>query len=205
MHHLYGSPIVPFIPLSSAGCAICDLGLAAWYFADAPSPYRWISRAERAEQPGANRQRRTGHWTISHPPRLTCWSWILDCPEWMNLKSSDNCAGPGRLCPSLFYPVAPMKPVRSRRSIWVWTSISPSLWGVDELLARVRAAVRDRLQEGGERPIFKSGEISVDFVRRNCRSRSRGNSRRQKLEENPVQPKLIATEQGVGYRLRAAD
>jgi two-component system KDP operon response regulator KdpE len=28
---------------------------------------------------------------------------------------------------------------------------------------------------------------------------------RQKLEANPEQPNLIQTEQGVGYRLRAAD
>lgn len=28
---------------------------------------------------------------------------------------------------------------------------------------------------------------------------------RQKLEANPEQPSLIQTEQGVGYRLRAAD
>jgi hypothetical protein len=47
VHHLYGNPIVPFFPLSSAGCAICDLGLAAWYFAGAPSPYPWIARADR--------------------------------------------------------------------------------------------------------------------------------------------------------------
>ena len=38
-HHLYGNPIVPFLPLSSEGCAVCDLGLAAWYFAQAPSPW----------------------------------------------------------------------------------------------------------------------------------------------------------------------
>ena len=36
-HHLYGNPIIPFAPLSSAGCAICDLGIAAWYYAGAPS------------------------------------------------------------------------------------------------------------------------------------------------------------------------
>jgi hypothetical protein len=36
-HHYYGNPIVPFQPSSSIGCAVCDLGLAAWYFAHAPS------------------------------------------------------------------------------------------------------------------------------------------------------------------------
>lgn len=39
-------------------------------------------------------------------------------------------------------------------------------FGVDELLARIRAAVRHRLQEDGERAIFKSGDLSVDLVRR---------------------------------------
>jgi hypothetical protein len=38
-HHLYGTPIVPFVPTSSAGCAICDAGLALWYFCGAPSIY----------------------------------------------------------------------------------------------------------------------------------------------------------------------
>lgn len=52
-HHLYGNPIVPFLPTSSAGCAICDLGLAAWYFAGAPSPYPWIARADREACGGA--------------------------------------------------------------------------------------------------------------------------------------------------------
>jgi hypothetical protein len=47
MHHLYGNPIVPFLAMSSAGCAICDLGLAVWYFAGAPSPYPWVVRADR--------------------------------------------------------------------------------------------------------------------------------------------------------------
>jgi len=37
VHHLYGNPIVPFVPTSSAGCAICDVALAAWYFTGAPS------------------------------------------------------------------------------------------------------------------------------------------------------------------------
>ncbi len=39
VHYRYGNPIVPFLPDSSAGCAICDVGLAAWYFAGAPSIY----------------------------------------------------------------------------------------------------------------------------------------------------------------------
>jgi two-component system KDP operon response regulator KdpE len=39
-------------------------------------------------------------------------------------------------------------------------------FGVDELFARVRAALRHRLQQQGERPVFRSGDLSVDLVRR---------------------------------------
>jgi two-component system KDP operon response regulator KdpE len=39
-------------------------------------------------------------------------------------------------------------------------------FGMDELLARMRAAVRHQLQVQGERPIFKVGDLSVDLVRR---------------------------------------
>src|SRR5262249_55629608 len=39
-------------------------------------------------------------------------------------------------------------------------------FGVDELHARVRTAMRHRLQERGERPIFRSGDLAVDLVRR---------------------------------------
>ena len=39
-------------------------------------------------------------------------------------------------------------------------------FGMDELLARMRAALRHQLQAHGERPVFRSGELSVDLVRR---------------------------------------
>lgn len=39
-------------------------------------------------------------------------------------------------------------------------------FGIDELLARIRAAARHRLQQEGERPIFRSGDLTVDLVRR---------------------------------------
>ena len=39
-------------------------------------------------------------------------------------------------------------------------------FGMDELLARIRAALRHQLQVQGERPIFRVGELSVDLVRR---------------------------------------
>lgn len=44
VHHLYGNPIVPFVPDSSAGCAIADVGLAVWYFLGAPSVYARFGR-----------------------------------------------------------------------------------------------------------------------------------------------------------------
>ncbi len=39
-------------------------------------------------------------------------------------------------------------------------------FGMDELLARLRAALRHQLQVQGERPLFRSGDLSVDLVRR---------------------------------------
>jgi two-component system, OmpR family, KDP operon response regulator KdpE len=39
-------------------------------------------------------------------------------------------------------------------------------FGMDELLARMRAALRHQLQVHGERPVFKVGDLSVDLVRR---------------------------------------
>jgi two-component system KDP operon response regulator KdpE len=39
-------------------------------------------------------------------------------------------------------------------------------FGIDELLARIRTALRHRLQQQGEKPIFRSGNLSLDLVRR---------------------------------------
>jgi len=39
-------------------------------------------------------------------------------------------------------------------------------FGVDELLARIRAAQRHRLQRAGEEAVFQSGDLWVDLVRR---------------------------------------
>lgn len=123
-------------------------------------------------------------------------------------------------------------------------------FGIDELLARIRAAMRHRLQQEGEKPLFKSGDLAVDLVRRVVTVagnevkltpreydllrlmvahagkvlthrfilhevwgtdtdvqylRIYVRTLRQKLEADPEQPRLILTEQGVGYRLRASD
>jgi two-component system KDP operon response regulator KdpE len=123
-------------------------------------------------------------------------------------------------------------------------------FGIEELSARVRAALRHRLQQEGEKPIFRSGDLSLDLVRRIVTVRGQevkltpreydllrllaahagkvlthkfilrevwgGESDvqylrmyvravRQKLEADPEQPRLLLTEQGVGYRLRSQD
>ncbi|HEY1876420.1 MAG TPA: response regulator transcription factor [Rhizomicrobium sp.] len=123
-------------------------------------------------------------------------------------------------------------------------------FGVEELSARIRVALRHRLQQEGEKPLFKSGDLAVDLVRRivtvngvEAKLTPREydllrlliahagkvlthkfilkevwggetdvqylriyiRTLRQKLEADPEWPQLIQTEQGVGYRLRAAD
>jgi hypothetical protein len=40
LHHLYGNPIIPFVPTSSFGCAVCDPVIAAWCFAGGPDVVR---------------------------------------------------------------------------------------------------------------------------------------------------------------------
>jgi len=39
-------------------------------------------------------------------------------------------------------------------------------FGMGELLARIRAALRHRLQDAGEAPVFRSGPLGVDLVKR---------------------------------------
>lgn len=39
-------------------------------------------------------------------------------------------------------------------------------FGMNELIARIRVAIRHRLQQQGETPIFKTGDLTVDLVKR---------------------------------------
>ncbi|MGE5512253.1 MAG: response regulator [Bacteroidota bacterium] len=39
-------------------------------------------------------------------------------------------------------------------------------FGMNELLARIRTALRHQLQAQGEKPVFRSGDLTVDLVRR---------------------------------------
>ena len=45
LHHLYGNPIIPFQPMSSFGCAICDPVLAVWYAIGAPTIWAIFKRS----------------------------------------------------------------------------------------------------------------------------------------------------------------
>lgn len=121
-------------------------------------------------------------------------------------------------------------------------------FGVGELLARLRVALRHRLERQGSEPALLVGDVEIDLVNRRISkagvpvklspkeydllaSLAGGNGRvlthkqiltavwgpahehdvqylrvfvgqlRQKLEDDPAEPKLIETEAGVGYRL----
>ncbi|MEE7477939.1 response regulator [Methylobacterium hispanicum] len=122
-------------------------------------------------------------------------------------------------------------------------------FGMAELLARLRAALRHQLAVQGERPVFRIDGLSVDLVRRIVKVgddvvkltpreydflrvlvlhagkvlthaqlmqavsassepqylRVYMRQLRQKLEVDPERPRILLTETGVGYRLRAPD
>ena len=67
-------------------------------------------------------------------------------------------------------------------------------FGVDELHARVRAALRHRLHQQGERAIFRSGDLSVDIVRRNVVAR--GEEVRLSPREYEILRLLVAHAEG---------
>jgi two-component system KDP operon response regulator KdpE len=58
-------------------------------------------------------------------------------------------------------------------------------FGLEELLARMRAAMRHQLQVHGDRPIFKVGELSVDLVRRTVKMRG------QEVKLSPKEYELL--------------
>jgi two-component system KDP operon response regulator KdpE len=60
-------------------------------------------------------------------------------------------------------------------------------FGMDELLARIRAALRHQLQVQGERPIFRVGDLSVDLVRRIVKVRD------QEVKLSPKEYELLRT------------
>jgi two-component system KDP operon response regulator KdpE len=81
-------------------------------------------------------------------------------------------------------------------------------FGVDELLARMRAALRHQLQVHGERPVFRTGDLSVDLVRRIVKVADREvklSPKEYDLLRVLVRPHFVLTETGIGYRLRAPD
>jgi two-component system, OmpR family, KDP operon response regulator KdpE len=59
-------------------------------------------------------------------------------------------------------------------------------FGTDELVARIRTALRHRFQEQGEKPIFVSGDLSVDLVRRIVKRRG------AELHLSPKEYELLA-------------
>ena len=61
-------------------------------------------------------------------------------------------------------------------------------FGMDELLARMRAALRHQLQVHGERPIFRVGDLSVDLVRRIVKVRRRGGEALAQGIRSPARP-----------------
>ena len=50
IHHLYADPIIPFVPTSSAECAVCDLVLATWFFFNAPSVFDLFKKLKTKQQ-----------------------------------------------------------------------------------------------------------------------------------------------------------
>ena len=122
-------------------------------------------------------------------------------------------------------------------------------FGMAELLARIRTALRHQLAVQGERPLFQVDDLSIDLVRRIVRVGGREvkltpreyeflrvlvqhagkvlthaqlmgavpsssdpqylrvyiRQLRQKLEADPERPRILLTETGVGYRLRAPE
>ena len=78
-----------------------------------------------------------------------------------------------RICRSWCYPAAAMKKAKSRCSHLGADDYVTKPFGMEELLARMRAALRHQLPAHDDRPIFKLGDLSVDLVRRIVKMRDR--------------------------------
>jgi two-component system, OmpR family, KDP operon response regulator KdpE len=59
-------------------------------------------------------------------------------------------------------------------------------FGMEELIARVRTALRHRFQTQGERPVFVSGDLTVDLVRRSVKLRA------QEIKLSPKEYEVLA-------------
>ena len=88
-------------------------------------------------------------------------------------------------------------------------------FGVPELLARMRVALRHAAlpADAPPAPLFEVGDLRVDLVRRQVMRDGEEvhltptvyrllAALRHKLEHDPTRPRVLATEPGVGYRLR---
>ena len=53
-------------------------------------------------------------------------------------------------------------------------------FGMKELVARIRVALRHKFQQQGEKPIFQTGDLSVDLVKRIVRLGERKSSSRRR-------------------------
>ena len=71
-----------------------------------------------------------------------------------------------RACRSWCCRAAATRPARSQALDLGADDYVTKPFGMDELLARMRAALRHQLQVHGERPVFRAGDLSVDLVRR---------------------------------------
>ena len=74
--------------------------------------------------------------------------------------------GRNEACRSWCCRAAATRPARSQALDLGADDYLTKPFGMDELLARMRAALRHQLQVQGERPVFRSGDLSVDLVRR---------------------------------------
>jgi hypothetical protein len=74
IHHLYASPIWPWMPTSSAGCAVFDTVIGCWFFMNAPPVMKLFTRP-----PG-----RPAGW------RIACRTLVEDTPRDSSTRRSQN-------------------------------------------------------------------------------------------------------------------